>query len=208
MNTLLAQERDLYTQVWASISEYGTYSPGQRSAGLFTEMVADEAGRLGRVPTVLDAGCGKGDGARALIGRGFHVIGCDLTDEALPVGTPIGFPFVKACLWDDLRPPLMMGVGRMEVDFVYCCDVLEHIPTALTMLVIERLQAIAERGVFLTISFMPDNFGVWVGQPLHKTIESFVWWRDLLATVGDLVEARDLCASGVFYLRGQRAQRG
>lgn len=204
-NVIREQERELYANVWGSVDQYGLYSPGERSADLFTAMVAEEAFAMDRKPVVLDAGCGKGDGARALIARGFHVIGCDLTDEALPLQVPLGFPFVQACLWEDLRVPLGLNVGRMSVDYVYCCDVLEHIPTALTMLVIERLQAIAERGVFLTICFQSDNFGVWVGQPLHKTVESFVWWRDLLSTVGDLVEARDLCAYGVFFLRGRHA---
>jgi hypothetical protein len=31
----------------------------------------------------------------------------------------------------------------------------------------------------------------------------FVWWRDQLATVGELVEARDLLHAGAFLVRAR-----
>jgi len=69
------------------------------------------------------------------------------------------------------------------------------------MLVVSRLLAVARRGVFLTISTQPDACGVWVGKPLHQTVESFVWWRDQLRTMGQLTDARDLLTAGAYLVR-------
>jgi hypothetical protein len=78
--------------------------------------------------------------------------------------------------------------------------VLEHIPTPFTMLVASRLLEVARKGVFLSISLMPDQFGVWVGESLHKTVQTFPQWKAQLDTVGRLVEARDLLHCGLFWV--------
>ncbi len=124
--------------------------------------------------SVLDAGCGQGRGALAL-------------------AAARRFPFTTFCLWDD---PCH---GAME--WVYCCDVLEHLPEAFTMLAVVRLLSMAARGVFLTVGTQPDVHGAWVGRPLHRTVKPFVWWRDHLAEVGLVVEARDMLMSAAFLVR-------
>jgi len=160
--------------------------------------------------TVLDAGCGAGKGAIALASAGFTVTLCDHTDAGLtPDALAVG-PFIQTNLWDDLSPvAYLAGVARgtepgAPFDYAYCCDVLEHIPTPFTMLVVSRLLAVASRGVFLSISLQADNCGALVGEPLHLTVQSFVQWRDQLATLGRLVEARDLMSTGVYYLEPTR----
>ncbi|MHA2085554.1 MAG: hypothetical protein ACXABD_17500 [Candidatus Thorarchaeota archaeon] len=55
-------------------------------------------------------------------------------------------------------------------------------------------------GVFFSIAFAPDYFGRFVGEPLHLNVKPFVWWRDRLAGMGNLIEARDLLGEGVFYV--------
>jgi hypothetical protein len=103
---------------------------------------------------------------------------------------------VPGCLWHDLRG---LTVGPFE--WVYCTDVLEHIPTAFTMLVVSRLLEVAEEGVFLSVSFVPDQMGVWIGETLHETVQPFTWWRDALNEVGEVVEARDLLGKGAFLVK-------
>jgi SAM-dependent methyltransferase len=145
---------------------------------------------------VLDAGCGSGKGMIALRKAGFEdVHGCDLTDSGLIPEARGEFEFEHAVLWQDLY--------KQDVDFVdwvYCTDVLEHIPTALTMLVVARLLEVAERGVFLTVSMVPDVMGFWIGKPLHETVQPFLWWRDHIKTVGRIVEARDLLTAAAFLV--------
>lgn len=191
--SLLDRECAKYEAMWA-MPGYATYSPGEQMIPILLDMIPPSA----RGP-VLDAGCGSGKGALALQAAGFEDVRlCDLTDTGL-VDAARGFPFDRACLWQPLRPQLRYLPGG-AVDWVYCCDVLEHIPEAFTMLVVSRLLEVARRGVFLSISTVPDSHGVWIGERLHHTVQPFVWWRDQLRELGTVLEARDLLMAGAFLV--------
>lgn len=183
-NTVIARERAKYETAWA-LPKYGDNSPGAQFLPIFQDMSGASGG------TVLDAGCGSGKGALALQAAGFNVTLCDLVPDGL-VTEAMGLAFVPACLWHQL--PVAPH------DYVYCCDVLEHIPTPFTMLVISRLLAVARRGVFLSISTVPDQYGAWVGESLHQTVQPFVAWRDQLVALGHQVQGRDLLTVACFYL--------
>lgn len=211
MSDLLSEERRVYTEIWSGVESYGAHSPGEHLIPIFECCVADQvAVESGNTVvwspkdlTVLDAGTGSGKGALALAAAGFDVTTCDVTNAGLPPEFPL--PYHDACLWRDLSP-LARGVGhpgRTKFDYVYSCDVLEHIPPQFTMLAIDQMLRIARRGLFLSISLVPDNFGAWVGEPLHKTIMPFQWWKDSIAELGEIVEARDLLESAVFFVRAQ-----
>lgn len=190
MSSLITRERAKYDDVWTSVTAYGAHSPGASLVPVFESMRRD-AGPV----TILDAGCGSGKGALALTAAGHFVTCADTTDAGL-VDEARGMPFMAVNLWDDLTP-----LGRFH--YVYCCDVLEHIPPTFTMLVVARLLAQADRGVFLNISTQHDNFGAWIGSPLHLTVQSFTDWRDQLNAVGRVVEARDLLTNGAYLLEAR-----
>ncbi len=193
--SLITTERATYTDIWA-VPAYADVSPGEQCVPLFSEMAGIDPTTT-RGLTVLDAGCGSGKGAVALAAQGFRVSMVDLTDAGLvPAATAL--TFVEAALWDDLTRLGYLFGGK--ADYVYCCDVLEHIPPEFTMLVLRRLLDVARRGVFLSISLVPDTFGAWVGKPLHQTVQPFVWWRDHLNLLGCVVASRDLIETGVFYV--------
>lgn len=202
MNNLVVAERNKYEDMWA-VDAYNRNSPGERLVVPFVDMVgplvqsdfnSPEKGR-GHLwdpskHSVLDAGCGAGRGMLALRKAGFFdVRGIDIVDVRLPEAQDFGF--VESPLWDALK---------IKTDFVYCCDVLEHVPPQFTMLVIARLLEVAKRGVFLSISNVPDTYGAWVGKTLHETVQPFVWWRDNISVLGNLVEARDLLISSLFLV--------
>jgi SAM-dependent methyltransferase len=142
---------------------------------------------------VVDVGCGTGR-ASAHLAR--LMIQPTLVDHVSDARDPEaqGLPFVEACLWDNW--PVRVG----PQDVAYCCDVLEHIPEPLTMLVIQRCLEAAPI-VMLSISHEPDKMGARIGQPLHLTVRPFTFWRDHLAELGDLQEARDLIGCGLYVLR-------
>lgn len=199
MSTLLSAERALYETVWSSVTSYGDHAPGEHYLPLFLQCVGD---RTRRGATVLDAGTGSGKGALALAAAGFSVRACDVTDAGV-TGAARAIPFYPACLWQDLsRVARGFGhPGRTTVDYVYCTDVLEHVPPQFTMLAIHQMLKIASHGLFLTVSLVPDSFGMWAGRSLHQSVFPFTWWRDALAELGDVHDARDLLGNAMFFVR-------
>jgi SAM-dependent methyltransferase len=183
--SLLDTERATYETVWSSVEGYAQHSPGEQYLPLFLQVVGDKRG------TVLDAGTGSGKGALALQRAGFSVLACDMTSAGLPLDANIRF--FERCLWHSL--------WQFNVDWVYCTDVLEHIPPQFTMLAIDHMLRVAKEGLFLTVSLVPDNFGVWAGKSLHQTVQSFTWWRDNLKELGTVTEARDLISNAVFVVK-------
>lgn len=200
-----ALETDRYTQLWSSTERYGEVSPGERYCPVFLDAIGPQA--KGRFTSayrghVLDAGVGGGKGALALAAAGFRVTGCDLTDAGLSDEARATLSaFHPACLWHDLRPltPLWQSF-----DWVYCCDVLEHLPPEFTMLAIHRLLQVTGLGLFLSVGLDEDTWGMWVGTPLHQTIRPYVWWRNNLQELGDVVDARDLFVGATFLVRPRR----
>lgn len=191
-STLTVKDATKYADVWASLPAYGDYAPGLEMLPAFQAMAPPPA-------TVLDAGAGSGRASVALAQAGYDVTLCDLTDVGL-VDEARAMTFREACLWHPLRPQVRRG----QFDWVYCVDVLEHVPPQFTMLAIDHMLAIAERGVFLGIALTPDGFGAMVGEPLHLTVQSFTWWRDSLREIGTLVEARDMMARGLYVVTRAR----
>lgn len=194
--TIRDTERAVYQTAWG-INLYHESSPGDRFADLFAELAGSG--------TVLDAGCGGGKGMVALAKRGFTVAGCDLVADALEDEAK-GFPFVTLPLWDDLKPVAYLAhttnpqFDPKGFDWVYCTDVLEHIPPEFTMLVIRNLLEVAKKGVFFSISTTTDVFGAVVGRNLHLSVYEFSWWRDHLKEFGRVVEARDFLITGMYLV--------
>lgn len=189
MSDIVTTERQTYSDMW-TVPAYSAHSPGEMMVPVFLSMLRRTTMSA---ESVLDAGCGSGKGALALRDFGFKVSLCDITDEGLDPEARL-MPFERVVLWEDLR----QGVGFH--DYVYCCDVMEHIPPTFAMLVVSRLLEVARSGVFFSISFVPDTMGAWIGKPLHQTLQSFVDWRDQLSTVSRLVEARDMLNAGAFLV--------
>lgn len=185
--SVVEAERALYRDIWA-LDSYAQYAPGEVYLPAFLTL----AGSM-RPRTVLDAGCGSGKAAVALVREGFRPTLFDLTNDGL-IEDAKALPFVEGCLW---RPSAALD---RWFDYVYCCDVLEHVPPQFTMLAIDQLLRRTRIGLFLTVSLVPDVFGAWAGKPLHQTVQPFTWWRDSLRELGTVTDARDLHESALFFV--------
>jgi len=189
VSELERQDTDRYSGVWANLPLYGEFSPAVETLPVFRALAPAPA-------LVLDAGCGSGKGAVALVDAGYEVLMTDLTNEGL-CAEARRLSFRRSCLWKPLRPQVKVG----QVDYVFCVDVLEHVPQQFVMLAVDQMLALARGGVFLQVAFTPDSFGVWLGESLHVTLQSYTWWRDSLAEVGRVVEARDLINRGLYFVK-------
>jgi SAM-dependent methyltransferase len=194
MSDIVTAERECYEEMWG-VEQYADVSPGARFATVFDGLVR-ERGDDPRHLTVLDAGCGSGKGALALTTLGYRLTLCDLTLAGLMPDARM-LPCFEAALWGPLTAHYVFG-GRY--DYVYCCDVLEHLPTVFVGLAITQMLAVARKGLFISVALAPDNLGVWVGRPLHLTVQPYVWWRDHLRELGRVVEARDLINEGIYLV--------
>lgn len=196
------RERTLYEDVYDAVSKYSeeSESPGKVHFPMFREMAG--LSEIGSDLSILDAGCGSGFGALAMREAGFKkIVMCDITDFGLTAALEdSGIPFYQTPLWDSLHVVAASTFGR-RFDYVYCCDVMEHIPKEFTMLVVSRLLDVTRTGLFLSISLRLDVHGRWVGKHLHQTVEQFIWWRDNLSSLAEMVECRDLLHTGTFLIR-------
>jgi SAM-dependent methyltransferase len=191
---LLQTEADTYRDLWSAAGTYGDSSPGEQVLPIFLSCIGSQ-----RHGHILDAGTGSGKGAVALTKAGFRVTCCDHTEPVL-IEEAKALPFKVANLTHSLKWLAPSG----SFDWTYCCDVLEHIPTQFTMLACEQMLRVSRRGLFLSVSLVPDVNGVWVGRPLHLTVQPFTWWKDSLAELGRVADARDLITSATFYVEHAR----
>ena len=187
MTVTAASEQAKYRKCWAD-PRYSYYSPGYVFFPLFKRMVRKHEG------TLLDLGCGSGRVARKLYDLGFDVTLSDFVRVPLQHKETERLPFVKINIYGQWP--------KKNWDWVYCCDVMEHIPPERIDKSLSNIMSHCKQA-FFSICFTPDHFGGEIGETLHLTVKPFVWWRDKLREYGKLTEARDLLRNGIFRLEAR-----
>jgi 2-polyprenyl-3-methyl-5-hydroxy-6-metoxy-1,4-benzoquinol methylase len=214
MSLVSQREREKYETAW-TMGGYGDISPGEKYLPIFIDSIPEWAtGPLNigaaKGQTLIDIGTGSGKGAEALCLKGFNVALFDITFDGIDPDLELvqQMPMIPGSLWKDLSYASYMAKAHSPehftgelFDWAYCCDVMEHIPTEFTMLCVQNILNIVQYGVFFSISLVPDQFGYFAGEPLHKTVQPFTWWRDNLAELGNVTDARDLGHVGTYLVR-------
>jgi hypothetical protein len=160
MNTVEA-ERVKYSRMWLEVPGYRTNSPGERLVPKFLELAQWE-----KDDSLIDCGSGTGRASKLLSDAGFDVTMLDLVSESTDPG--ITLPFIEACLCHFVD----------KFDWVYCCDVLEHIPTEHVDEVLDNLAAMTGYGAFMQIAMFHDGFGQMIDDTLHLTVQPAEWWME------------------------------
>lgn len=161
MNITTSAERLKYKRMWA-LPDYSCTSPGAGMVDYFLQSVEWERG-----DTVLDAGCGTGRAAMKLKANGLNAIGLDFVDAREPASKELAF--MDVCLWE--------AKGIPKFDWIFCCDVLEHIPTEHVDAVLDNLARATVKGGLLQIAMFHDGYGKYINDVLHLTVESANWWE-------------------------------
>lgn len=187
VSDVMVPERAKYREIWDTSEYQESWSPGLENVAHFMAVLRPKAGE-----TLVDIGCGAGRAGLDFRKHGLQVMWTDLVnvlDPEVPKSRFIECP-IWDCAWH--RPH--------GFDYGFCCDVMEHVPTEYTMLTIDRI-ARSCRTTWFVIHFEPDVMGQLIGKPLHLTVQPFTWWRDRIASLGNLVDARDLCGRGLFITK-------
>lgn len=184
---IIETERAKYKEIWTDVPDYRNHSPGMENVQRFMDIIKPE-----RTSTLIDIGCGTGEAGLEFVEQGLIVSWLDITDAGLSKEIS-SHHFIESALWMNWNNRLKFGYG-------FCCDVMEHIPTEYTMLVINRILS-ACRTTWFQISLQPDQFGDAIGQPLHLTVKPFGWWLERLRMAGRVVDARDLCGQALYVVR-------
>ena len=154
-------EKQKYEAIW-QMPEYRLHSPGLDAVDQFLAWCRPWAGEL-----ILDAGCGAGAATRELEARGWDVTTADLAANCMPDRKP-----------DHLGP--LADLPPWCCDWVFCCDVLEHIPPGEVKATLAALCGACREGAFLRISTRTDSMGELIGEPLHLSVHTPEWWREAL----------------------------
>lgn len=158
--TIADQELSKYQRMWAHPS-YRHGSPGERAVNDFLKGCAWKPG-----DTLTDVGAGTGRAGRKLAAQGLRVTLLDCCPEA----NETDLPCRQVILWD-----LPASIPRF--DWIYCVDVLEHIPPEYVGSTLDALAAITIKGGYLQIALFNDGFGKLIGERLHLTVKPLDWWK-------------------------------
>lgn len=171
---MIEQERDKYRRTWA-YPAYRLWSPGEGMVPAFLERLPWQ-----KDDGLLDLGCGTGRAGKLLADAGLRVLMIDLCREAVEADVP----FMEACLWE--LPP-----GVQPREWIFCVDVLEHLPTEYIGSTLDDLARLTMKGGLLKIACFADGFGETVGEPLHLTVQPALWWLQRIKARWDIIHVDD-----------------
>jgi 2-polyprenyl-3-methyl-5-hydroxy-6-metoxy-1,4-benzoquinol methylase len=153
-------ELQKYNKMWDKQS-YRQWSPGENAIDNFLKHCAWKLG-----DTLVDLGCGTGRAGAALAARGLKVVLLDFCTKAVDVED---LPVITANIWELFKTGL-------QWDWVYCVDVLEHIPEEKIDDALRSIAQTTRKGGYLQIAMFEDYCGREIGETLHMTVKNQEWW--------------------------------
>lgn len=189
------QERGKYDVIWRDFPCYRECSPGESFVPLFFHGFQNEL-RAGQ--TLTDFGCGTARVAKEFMAKGLHVTLVDISSYSLDEEIrhlvklfSSQIQFVQACLW---RLPKELKSSA----WIYCCDVLEHIPEDYIDPVLQGMEKRMKKGGYFSICLQEDLAGKRLGHALHLTVKNKSWWEKRLEKFFTIV-GEDIIAETFYY---------
>jgi len=181
MDKIASRERKKYYKLWQHYPLYRLYSPGQFCVSCFFNVFSSD---IKKGDHVIDFGCGTGRVALAFLEKGLDVTLMDFSpnclDDNIAQLVSEKLRFIEACLWE-------LPKNMAKAEWIYCCDVLEHIPEEKIDIVLENMSRLNLKGGFFSICLKPDNFGpTSIKSPLHICIKNKNWWKSKIKVHWDI----------------------
>jgi SAM-dependent methyltransferase len=129
--------------------------------------------------SILDVGCGKGEGVKLLGEEGYEAWGCDIADLS-NIWTENG---IENRCWT--APSHDLPFNNDSFDMVMCCDVLEHIPPDYVDKSLDEIFRVSRKYFYFSIACCEETpvrgkYNI----PLHMTIMPPNWWMEKLTVRG------------------------
>lgn len=128
--------------------------------------------------SAIDYGCGKGLQYRKSIELPGH-------EWAVSLESALGYEVTKY----DPAVPGFDSPPAGPADFVWCTDVLEHIPEEDISFIVAELSRLAIKGVFVTVGTYPAKKHLPNGENAHVCIKPAEWWVKRFRPLQDRVNA-------------------
>ncbi len=195
METRDQTEKTKYDVIWRDYPQYRDCSPGELFVPFFFDGFKNEL-RAGQ--TIIDFGCGTARVAKQFLGKGLNVHLVDISpycldEEIRHILTLLSsqIHFHQGCLWqlpEDLK----------STYWIYCCDVLEHIPEDYVEKCLEQIAKRMRFGGYFSICMQEDLTGKKLGHPLHLTIKDKDWWETKISKYFKIV-GEDAFADDLYF---------
>lgn len=156
-------EYEKYKNMWQH-DDYRTFSPGASAVPMFLKYAEWSAGEV-----IIDVGCGTGRAGAALKAAGLNTYLLDIISEAVEERN---MTFLEMNIWN--MPEWI------RTDWIFCVDVLEHIPFKYISDTFFNLGRACRRGGYLQIACFEDICGRLIGEKLHLTVKTPDWWAEIV----------------------------
>ncbi|NGX26488.1 MAG: hypothetical protein K940chlam6_00411 [Chlamydiae bacterium] len=174
MDEKTESEKSKYDIIWRDHPSYRECSPGEAFATFFFDGFKGEI-RAGQ--TIIDFGCGTARVAKDFLSKGLNITLVDISpycldEEIRHLLTLFAnqLHFQQGCLWQ-------LPESLKSAYWIYCCDVLEHIPEDFIDVCLEQMAKRTRYGGYFSICLQEDLAGKRLGHPLHLTVKEKAWWE-------------------------------
>ena len=191
---IFLQEKTKYEKMWGN-EPYRANSPGYNSVADFLACIKS---RKSSSDSLIDFGCGTGVVSIPFLEEGFKVSLVDIADNclndnihALTFLFPELITFFLAPLWE-------LPSSLEKSDWIYCMDVLEHLPPERVDKALSEMAKKTKKGGALQVFLQDEGMGKIVGETLHLTIRPLDWWLEKISNYWVVEEVQPIIP-GVRY---------
>lgn len=194
MDKRALDETAKYDVIWRGYPSYREYSPWETGEVVAPFFFEGFKGEILSGQTLINFGRATARVAKDFLAKGLNttLVGispCSLDEELRSLLFSNQIHFVQACLWK-------LPESLKSAHWIYCCNVLEHIPEGYIDSVLEAMAKKMRFGGYFSICLQKDLAAKKSNPPLHLTVKKKAWWEEKIlkhfSICGEDVIADDL----------------